>query len=545
MNENVVKTKIGIITSQKAYPLIVEVAKEIEKKKPVEFVFVPLNVGVISLFTAEAVKNFLERSQHHISNLRKCDLVLVPGTIKGDVTKIKEILGVPVYKAGAQPSSLPKVVDYILNGKKLSTLEPADILLKMNEEIILKSILEEVYKNSKISFKLGDLGIPERPPPIVIAAETPVTLQIDELAEHARHLEDSGADIVIVGIPFGENIEESRRRIIAIDKELNSAVLGVDSANPKVLIEGALMGAELLLSLSLGNIDVLREAKNKAFVAVPGDPINGIIPKNSEEATSMLLNTVKKAKELGFENLIGDPILNPPGLGFAESVEAYRLSSARLQGIPLFAGLSNVVELFDADSPGLIALLVQLLGEIGVSVMLTSEESWKAKGSTLELRGASMLTSYSLRARAPPHNAGIDLLFLKEKEQPLSYYPPENFIAEEVIAEPPVELQKEVYFTIGVDYRKGKIVACVHKNSNIQCFEGKSARALYKKALSIAKEASPEHAAYLGYELSRAEIFLALGKPYVQDSEAPLKIVEKKDKILNIYKDILKAIKDE
>ncbi|MGC9090460.1 MAG: dihydropteroate synthase-like protein [Fervidicoccaceae archaeon] len=536
------KIKIGIVTGKKAFPFIAEVAKEIEKKEPVDFVLVSLDIGVISFVTADLVRSSLERNPNLISALKDCDFVLVPGTLKGDAGKIGELLGIPVYKAGVQPSSLPRVIKALLMGQELSPIEPADSLLKLKDESVLRSVLEDVYLNSKKSFNIGDLGIPERPPPIVIAAETPVTLPIEELESHARYLEESGAEIVVAGIPFGESLEEGRKRIAAVARGLNSAVLGVDSANPKILIEGASMGAELLLSLSLGNMDALSGVKEEAFVVIPGDPIRGDVPKSVYEVASSLSRTISIAREKGFKKLIADPILYPPGLGFADSLNSYRLVSSHLPNTPLFAGLSNVVELFDADSPGLVALLVQLLGEIGVSVMLTSEESWKAKGSTLEARGASLLTSYSLKTRAPPHNAGIDLLFLKEKEPPLNFYLPEGSIVEKVLEEPEAEIQRGLFFTVGADHAKKTIVACAHRAEGITCFEGSSARSIYKKILSTIKEVSPEHAAYLGYELSRAEISLILGKTYIQDGDILRSLVNKKDNILSIYDQLKRKV---
>jgi len=539
------KLRIGIITSRRAYPIIEEIAQRIERSEPVEFRIFPLDIAVISFASADVVKSIIMRRQDLISGLRECDLVLIPGNLEGDARRVQEVLGVPVYKAGSQPSSLPMVVKLILEKGELSPTEPADELLKLKEEELLRSTLTEAYRDFDEAFEIGGLRIPLRPPPILIAAETPVTLPPEELEEHAERLERSGADIVIAGIPWGEGFEESRRRIAAVERGLNKAILGVDSADPKILLEGASMGAELLLSLSIRSIDALRDARDKAFVVIPGDPAGGSVPRSGEEAASMLQRSISLAREKGFTKLIGDPILSPPGLGFAESVAAFKLSSQLLPGIPLFAGLSNVMELFDADSHGLLALLVQLLGEIGVSIMLTSEESWKARGSTLEARGASLLTSYSLKAKAPPHNAGIDLLFLKEKHPSTSFSPPEGVSVEDVDEEPPPEIQREVYFTIGVDRERRSIITCAHAGGKVMCFRGSSARALYKRILRKVDGISPEHAAYLGYELSRAELSLLLDKSYIQDEDQCKKLIDKKNDIMKLYEELRRMIKVE
>jgi len=534
------KIRVGIITGKKAYPIISEISRKIEGRGVIEINVFPINVSVISLATTEIIRRFIESDRRLTEALRKCDVIIIPGTVKGDAKTIAEAVGAQVYKGGINPSTLPKILEALAEGIPLSTLEPAESVLKLHEEGSLMKTLEEVYGRYEKAFEIGRIAVPLRAPPIMIASETPVTLSPGSLEEHARILEENGSDIVVVGIPLGESLEESTKRIAAVERGLNDAVLGVDSANMKALIEGAKRGAEVLLSLHLGNMEALREVKDKAFVVIPGDPMKGIVPGDAEESASMLAKAVESARKLGFEKIIADPILNPPGIGLSESLAAYRLSAANLKEVPIFAGLSNVVELFDADSPGIVALLVQVLGEIGVSVMLTSEESWKAKGMTFEARIASLMASYSLKANAPPHNCGLDLLLLKEKNPPLSFQLPPEAQVEEISEEPKADLDKDVYFTIGVDVEKGRITVCAHSmDKNLLCLRGTSARALYKSMLRRINNISQEHAAYLGYELSRAELSLLLGKSYVQDEDITFEnIKNKKEYASQVYKSL-------
>ncbi|MEM3181740.1 MAG: dihydropteroate synthase-like protein [Fervidicoccaceae archaeon] len=538
MQEGKRRLKIGIITGKKAYPLIEEVVKPIERKGKADFIIIPLDIGVVSLASADLIANKLKNSPSFLKTLKSCDLVLIPGTVKGDAEKITEITGVTTYKGGIYPSSISFIVESLLRGEELSTTDPAETFLKMKEEKMLRGTLEQIYRSYERAFSIGSIGIPIRPPPIVIAAETPVSMSPDMLEDHARMLEENGAEIVIAGLPIDESLEASMRRIQAVEKGLNRASLGVDSLNPKALIEGAKIGAELLLSLSEGNMEQLRGVRDRAFVVIPGNPMEGRLPRKGEEAANMLDVALKKAREFGFEKLIADPVLSPPGIGLSESIKAYYFSSQLLQGIPLFAGLSNVIELFDADSTGIAALLVQLLGEIGVSVMLTSEESRKAQGSTLEARGASLLSSLSLHLKAPPHNIGIDLLFMKEKETQPEMVFPEGAIIEEVKEEPQPRMDEGIFFTIGINRNDQSIIACANLSGKNICFKGKSARALYKKIVSQFESISKEHAAYLGYELSKAELSLALGKTYIQDSDLLDQLRKKRESIRGIFQHI-------
>jgi dihydropteroate synthase len=48
-------------------------------------------------------------------------------------------------------------------------------------------------------------------------------------------------------------------------------------------------------------------------------------------------------------------------------------------------------------------------------------------------------------------------------------------------------------------------------------FKGKTAEAVYTKIMTFGLVSQLDHAAYLGIELSKAEIALKTGKEYVQD----------------------------
>ncbi len=82
------------------------------------------------------------------------------------------------------------------------------------------------------------------------------------------------------------------------------------------------------------------------------------------------------------------------------------------------------------------------------------------------------------------------------------------------------ELDRRGYFIIRIDKEKKEIVVEHRlKDGRKSSFEfrGKSAEELYRRILNENLVSRPDHAAYLGKELTRAEIALKEGKEYVQD----------------------------
>jgi dihydropteroate synthase len=117
-----------------------------------------------------------------------------------------------------------------------------------------------------------------------------------------------------------------------------------------------------------------------------------------------------------------------------------------------------------------------------------------------------------------PKDLGFDLLLAKGKE------PGVNVDVEGVPVVPVSDIKnfnedKKGYFNIYVDFTKNKIIAA-HAKKDYDCvFEGDSSEALSKEIIEKGLISNLEHATYLGRELQKAEIFLKLGKGYVQDED--------------------------
>jgi len=97
-----------------------------------------------------------------------------------------------------------------------------------------------------------------------------------------------------------------------------------------------------------------------------------------------------------------------------ESFVAFREFAARNPNVPLFVGVSNVTELFDADSVGLNAVLARLSSEVGASMLLATEKSDKAKGTVKEEVTAAKMMFLAKKRGSAAKDLGIDLLILKD-----------------------------------------------------------------------------------------------------------------------------------
>jgi dihydropteroate synthase len=150
-----------------------------------------------------------------------------------------------------------------------------------------------------------------------------------------------------------------------------------------------------------------------AFVVIPDlDTIN-----DAEKALLSLEKNMVFAQKLGFEKLIADPILSPPGTSLFPSLSNYFAWHQKYPNTPLLFGIGNVTELFDADSVGINALLSSFAHECGASVLFTPDASDKCKGAVRELKRASEMMILSGIRHSSLKDLGIDLLILKEKRK--------------------------------------------------------------------------------------------------------------------------------
>src|SRR4029453_16584898 len=118
-------------------------------------------------------------------------------------------------------------------------------------------------------------------------------------------------------------------------------------------------GAELVLSVNATNRDGAADW-GAEVVAVPDTPreLAGL------EETMNVLDRRKVRSRI-------DPILEPIGFGFAESLGRYLEVRRRYPDAAMLMGVGNLTELTDVDSAGVNVLLAAFCQELGVRSVLT------------------------------------------------------------------------------------------------------------------------------------------------------------------------------
>jgi dihydropteroate synthase-like protein len=514
--------KVLLITGLLAEKAVEHYAKE----SSVETRVFALKVPVAALLSPEQIAKALKKT-----GAGGFDVILVPGLMRGDTTVIADSMGTPTFKGPRYAADLPTVLN-ALDSVKLSTLTPACDLLR--DELWQKALreLEAVEKNRDALLKnpgnmvIGELAVGKDFPMRVLAEIVDAALMPDdEIQRLAKHFANMGADLIDVGMVAGESRPVDARRGVEAVKKAVDVPVSIDTLDPDEIREAVAAGADLILSVDAGNVEqVAAFASDVAAVAIPTNQREGYFPGKAEDRICFLEEIMEKAARLGIKRLMADLILEPSNV--LESMVAFRDFAARNPDVPLFVGVSNVTELFDADSVGVNALLARLSSEVNASMLLATEKSSKAKGTVREEAVAAKMMYLAKRRGSVPKDLGIDLLILKDKRNHEEAYDKAlEAEAQVTMADEDVEpaaLDPKGVFRITVD-RNAETIVALHfataeadKPSNI--IKGETAEAVYAKIADAGLVTRLDHAAYLGSELAKAEIALRTGKEYIQDT---------------------------
>jgi dihydropteroate synthase-like protein len=500
--------------------------KRYAKESNIETSILTLKVPVAALLAPEQIAKALKKT-----GTEGFDMILVPGLIRGDTSVIADSVGKPAFKGPRYAADLPTVLDAI-GRVKLSTVTPACDLLR--EELQQKALreLEAVEKNRDVLLKnpgnmlIGELAVGKDFPMRVLAEIVDAALMpSDEIQRLAKHFVKMGADVIDVGMVAGESRPSDAKRAVETVKKAVNVPVSIDTLDPDEIKEAVAAGADLILSADAGNVEQIAPfAADVAVVVIPTNQRAGYFPAKTEDRIRFLEEIIKKARKLGMKKLIGDLILEPSNV--LESLVAFRDFAGRNPDVPLFVGVSNVTELFDADSVGVNALLTRLSSEVNASILLATEKSSKAKGTVREEVIASKMMFLAKRRGSVPKDLGIDLLVLKDKRKHEEAYDKAMEADAQVTMvneEPaPATLDPHGVFRITVD-RNAETIVALHfataeadKPSNI--VKGETAEAVYAKIVEMGLVTRLDHAAYLGSELAKAEVALKTGKEYIQDT---------------------------
>jgi dihydropteroate synthase-like protein len=499
--------------------------KRYAKESNIESSVLALKVPVAALLAPEQIAKALKKT-----DTRDFDMILVPGLIRGDTSVIADSVGTPTFKGPRYAADLPTVLDAI-GRVKLSTVTPACDLLR--EELRQKALQElaAVEKNKDVLLKkkgnmlIGELAVGKDFPMRVLAEIVDAALMpSDEIQRLAKHFVKMGADIIDVGMVAGESRPSDAKRAVEAVKKAVNVPVSIDTLDPDEIKEAVAAGADLILSADAGNVEQIATfAADVAVVVIPTNQRTGYFPTKTEDRIRFLEEIMEKARRLGMKRLIGDLILEPSNV--LESLVAFRDFAVRNPDAPIFVGVSNVTELFDADSVGVNALLARLSAEVNASMLLATEKSSKAQGTVREEVIAAKMMFLAKRRGSVPKDLGIDLLVLKDKRKHEEAYDKameadaQVTLANEEAAQ--ATLDSQGVFRIIVD-RNAETIVALHfatseadKPSNI--VKGETAEAVYAKIVEMGLVTRLDHASYLGSELAKAEVALKTGKEYIQD----------------------------
>ncbi|MGB5100576.1 MAG: dihydropteroate synthase-like protein [Methanothrix sp.] len=449
------------------------------------------NVDVASFITPQMLLGAAPRGY---------DLILIPGAITADFREAERALGTKIRLGPKHAADLGMVLHHLAREKiELSRTVPACQLLdgKMSEQA--QGEVERLELAARASQMIRGVKIGGSSRMKVLAEIVDATRCSPEvLTKRIGYCEEQGADMIDLGIPLDAHPPQVKAALQVARKATNLPI-SLDTVKPELILAGLEAGADLLLSLNAGNLSLVGEAVARAgtpAVIIPGP------------GSVRLEENLALAQEMGI-SIIADPVLEPPLLGLALSLQRYLLFSQDHPEIPLFFGAGNVTELMDVDTVGVNALLAAFGEEIGASILFTPEFSAKATGSVHELAQASRMMRLARLRGTPPKDLGLDLLILKEKRRLPEEAMPETFME----AEGGHNYEPDGCGSFRIFLSSGSIIA---QNGRITV-AGRNARDILNTLIDRDLVGRLDHAGYLGRELEKAEIALRLKKNYVQD----------------------------
>lgn len=498
--------RILVITSSSAYGIAREVASHIKNH---EVVVYRLNHPVASLMTTSYIARELSGKVKE-----KYDYVIVPGLTIGDASILREVVNAEVIKGPKYLGDLPDIIRFLESGVKFSTKLAADDIVKDYLAVKYGSELTNIIE-PKYSFEVGDVKIPLRPPPLILFYEVTVkeVNNYSTILKRVKRASDLGVDAIIIGLPVNHKVPESMLRDLF--SEVRSEVrrpVGIDVQTCE-LRNYLSVDPDIIMNVDLSSINLLKDYKDRVIVLIPNTTAS------LSDISESLRRTINEAVRVGFSKVVVDVLLKPLQLGFVESLVNYYHISKELNH-PLMMGLSNVYELLDADTHSVIALLTSTAMELGVSVLLITEESRKSLNSVREAVKAREMVHRAYLRKSPPIDVGVDLLVVKEKRRRTVEVPEVRAETSLVVEELPPKMEDPFYFKIYVDEVGGNIIVDVYSVDSDECvkrYSGPNPLSLCRVISKDFPTLSKDHYSYLGYELCKAEIALKLGKSYVQD----------------------------
>lgn len=415
-----------------------------------------LPISVAALMTPEwALRQIIRMRREDCPALsERPDRIVMPGRVAGSLRDMEEALGAPVTRG---PDDLWDIPEWLGIG----------------------------------ACDTGEAGGGDGSFRIIAEITEAWRMTPDAIVSAALCFRESGADVIDLGGNPETGVPEVAEKLAAL-KGLGFLV-SVDTFHRETILRAVSSGADMILSVNSSNMDLLgHAAKRCRFVVVPdyeGD--------ESGYIASLEVNA-REAARMGAD-VIADPILCPPMLGFVQSLCRYYEYRSLHPDAPMMMGAGNVTELLEADSAGVNALLASCVQELGIEYVLTTEVARWARGTVRELLAARMIMKAAGERRMPPKKISQALRELKG--------PPPRYREEQLreMQSGITDLNWRIFVT--------EDAICAFNRDRFLC--GRDITAIYA-GMNLT---DPGHSFYAGRELQKAAIALRLGRNYVQDDD--------------------------
>ena len=306
----------------------------------------------------------------------------------------------------------------------------------------------------------------------------------------AEYFRASGADIVDIGCTPGlafPSLGTVVRELVA-----DGIRVSVDTFDANEIRTAVAAGAELVLSVNGSNVDVARDLRGSGARVVAVPDLGGTL--------DTLEPTIELLARWEVPYLI-DPILEPIGFGFSASLEHYAEVRRRHPRAEMLMGIGNLTEMTAADSTGVNALLIAVCQELGVRTVLTTEVIPWARGAVREVDIARRLMHYAVTHTTAPKSVDDRLVTTKDAAV-LAYSEEELRALQAGITDP--------NFRIFTDE---SAITVLNNDRFVRTTQVHNIADLFAQ-LDVEDAV---HAFYLGKELARASLAVALGKTYRQE----------------------------
>ena len=312
---------------------------------------------------------------------------------------------------------------------------------------------------------------------------------LESIYAEATQLKAEGAEVIDIGcdpVQPWPQVGECVAELVAAGMRVS-----VDSFHSSDCEAAVAAGAELILSANATNREALAELGTEVVI-VP-DEIGTLHGMD---------DTLQFFQRRGIPFRL-DPILEPIGLGFMNSLVRYHETRRRWPNVEIMMGIGNLTELTDVDSAGVNLLLLAACEELGIRSVLTTQVINWARSSVRECDVARRLVNYSVRQRTPPKRVDDRLIMLRD---------------DRLIEQGPEQLARLTAEIRDHNYRIFAERGELHVIRGGLHVHGTDPTLLLDELLAAdGDRIDASHAFYLGYELSKARTALTLGKNYQQD----------------------------